>query len=194
LRRASSPASRPALRVPTAASCHHLPGLPEALYEKAYCARGQAENPIKAHKLHLASDRTSCTKATASQFRLLIHTAAYWLMWSLRRLAPRTSFWRDAQFDTIRLCLIKAAWSRHRDGHPHQDRPTDRLPLPDRLRHVRRTHRQAAAANTGVACPETNLSAQPQTLLTRVTGATNSHCHGAVARLHSRSRTWIDPG
>src|ERR1700693_3214079 len=27
----------------------------------------------------------------------------------LRGLAPRTSFWRDAQFDTIRLCLIKMA-------------------------------------------------------------------------------------
>ena len=74
-----------------------------------YCARGQAENLIKAHKLHLASDRTSCRKATANQFRLLIHTAAYWLMLSLRGLAPRNSFWREAQFDTIRLRLIKVA-------------------------------------------------------------------------------------
>ena len=87
----------------------NLAGLPKALYEKVYCARGQAENLIKAHKLHLASDRTSCRKATANQFRLLIHTAAYWLLLSLRSLAPRTSFWRDAQFDTIRLCLIKVA-------------------------------------------------------------------------------------
>ena len=87
----------------------NLAGLPKALYEKVYCARGQAENLIKAHKLHLASDRTSCTKATANQFRLLIHTAAYWLLLSLRGLAPRNSFWRDAQFDTIRLCLIKVA-------------------------------------------------------------------------------------
>ena len=30
-------------------------------------------------------------------------------MLSLRGLAPRTSFWRDAQFDTIRLNLIKVA-------------------------------------------------------------------------------------
>src|SRR6266516_1696432 len=87
----------------------NLAGLPKALYEKVYCARGQAENLIKAHKLHLASDRTSCTKDTANQFRLLIHTAAYWLMLGLRDLAPRTSFWRVAQFDTIRLCLIKVA-------------------------------------------------------------------------------------
>ena len=87
----------------------NLQGLPKALYDKVYCARGQAENLIKAHKLHLASDRTSCTKATANQFRLLIHTAAYWLLSTLRGLAPRTSFWRDAQFDTIRLSLIKVA-------------------------------------------------------------------------------------
>ena len=87
----------------------NLTGSPEVLYEKVYCARGQAENLIKAHKLHLASDRTSCTKATANQFRLLIHTAAYWLMHILRSLAPKTSFWRDAQFDTIRLALIKVA-------------------------------------------------------------------------------------
>jgi Transposase DDE domain group 1 len=38
-----------------------------------------------------------------------IHTAAYWLMLSLRGLAPKTSFWREAQFDTLRLCLIKVA-------------------------------------------------------------------------------------
>jgi hypothetical protein len=61
------------------------------------------------YKLHLASDRTSCTSATANQFRLLIHTAAYWLLHTLRGLAPKTSFWRDAQFDTIRLALIKVA-------------------------------------------------------------------------------------
>src|SRR5206468_4302426 len=87
----------------------NLPGLPKTLYDKVYCARGQAENLIKAHKLHLASDRTSCRKATANQFRLLIHTAAYWLLLSLRSLAARNSFWREAQFDTIRLCLIKVA-------------------------------------------------------------------------------------
>jgi Transposase DDE domain group 1 len=36
----------------------NLEGTPEYLYETVYCARGQAENLIKAHKLHLASDRT----------------------------------------------------------------------------------------------------------------------------------------
>jgi hypothetical protein len=87
----------------------NLRGTPRWLYEVVYCQRGQAENLIKAHKLHLASDRTSCTSATANQFRLLIHTAAYWLLHTLRGLVPKTSFWRDAQFDTIRLALIKVA-------------------------------------------------------------------------------------
>jgi hypothetical protein len=87
----------------------NLTGAPRWLYEVLYCGRGQAENLIKAHKLHLASDRTSCTKATANQFRLLVHTAAYWLLHTLKGLAPKTSFWRDAQFDTIRLAFIKIA-------------------------------------------------------------------------------------
>ena len=34
---------------------------------------------------------------------------AYWLMWNLRRLMPRHSQWRVAQFDTLRLRLIKSA-------------------------------------------------------------------------------------
>jgi hypothetical protein len=87
----------------------NLAGAPRWLYESVYCARGQAENLIKAHKLHLGSDRTSCSKATANQFRLLLHTAAYWLLHTLRALAPKRSFWRDAQFDTLRLGLIKVA-------------------------------------------------------------------------------------
>ena len=38
----------------------------------------------------------------------MLHTAAYWLLHTLRGLAPKRSFWRAAQFDTIRLMLIKA--------------------------------------------------------------------------------------
>jgi len=87
----------------------NLTGTPRWLYEVLYCGRGQAENLIKAHKLHLAPDRTSCSKATANQFRLLIHTAAYWLLHTLKGLAPKTSFWRNTQFDTLRLAFIKVA-------------------------------------------------------------------------------------
>src|SRR5215218_2615749 len=75
----------------------NLAGTPRWLYEVVYCARGRAENLVKAHKVHLASDRTSCSKASANQFRLVLHTAAYWLLHTLRGLAPKRSFWRVAQ-------------------------------------------------------------------------------------------------
>jgi len=84
-------------------------GTGKALYEKLYCARGQAENHIKAWKTHLAADRTSCTSAAANQLRLFLHAGAYWLMWTLRAALPARSPWRHAQFDTLRLRLIKIA-------------------------------------------------------------------------------------
>jgi Transposase DDE domain group 1 len=79
------------------------------LYEDVYCRRGQAENHIKSWKTHLAADRTSCTKATANQMRLFLHAGSYWIMWGLRVSMPRRSMWRIAQFDTLRLRLIKIA-------------------------------------------------------------------------------------
>jgi hypothetical protein len=82
---------------------------PRVLYQDIYCQRGQAENYIKSWKTHLAADRTSCSKATANQFRLFLHAGAYWLMWGLRASTPKRSFWRVAQFDTLRLRLIKIA-------------------------------------------------------------------------------------
>ena len=79
------------------------------LYEKIYSARGQAENHIKGWKSHLASDRTSCSKASANQMRLMLHGCAYWLWWTLRAACPKRSQWRHAQFDTLRLHLVKLA-------------------------------------------------------------------------------------
>jgi hypothetical protein len=80
-----------------------------SLYEDVYCRRGQAENHIKSFKTHLAADRTSCTRASANQLRLFLHAGAYWLMWGLRESMPKCSMWRGAQFDTLRLRLIKIA-------------------------------------------------------------------------------------
>jgi Transposase DDE domain group 1 len=74
-----------------------------------YGARGQAENFIKLHKTQLASDRTSCRNPTANQFRLILHTAAYWLLHTLRAAAPAASSWAGAEFTTLRLRLIKIA-------------------------------------------------------------------------------------
>jgi hypothetical protein len=84
-------------------------GRPKKLYLGLYCARGQAENHIKAWKNHLAADRTSCHQAEANQFRLFLHAGAYWLLWSLRRAMPKRSTWRVMQFDTLRLRLLKLA-------------------------------------------------------------------------------------
>ena len=68
-----------------------LSGDPRHLYEDVYCARGQAENLIKMHKGQLASDRTSCQGPLANQLRLVLHTAAYWLMLTLRDAIPRAA-------------------------------------------------------------------------------------------------------
>jgi hypothetical protein len=84
-------------------------GTARTIYEDISCRRGQAENHIKAWKRHLAADRTSCCRAAANQFRLMLLTSAYWLLWSLRSLMPKRSTWRVAQFDTLRLRLVKLA-------------------------------------------------------------------------------------
>jgi hypothetical protein len=86
-----------------------LPGKAQYLYETVYCARGQAENLIKLHKAQLASDRTSCHSPIANQVRLVLHTAAYWLMLTLRDAIPAASSLAKAEFTTIRSKLIKIA-------------------------------------------------------------------------------------
>jgi len=63
------------------------------LYDTLYCARGQAENLIKRHKSQLASDRTSCRSPLANQMRLILHTAAYWLMLTVRDAIPICNRW-----------------------------------------------------------------------------------------------------
>src|SRR4051794_11647229 len=82
---------------------------PRRIYERNYFQRSQAEKNIKAWKLGLAADRTSCSRSSANQFRLMLHTGAYWLLWSLRSLMPKRSAWRVVQLDTLRLRLIKLA-------------------------------------------------------------------------------------
>lgn len=86
-----------------------LAGTARHLYERVYCARGQAENFIKWHKAQLASDRTSCRDPKANQFRLILHTAAYWIMLTARQALPRRSMLARANFDILRLRLIKIA-------------------------------------------------------------------------------------
>ena len=109
---------------------------PRHLYEGIYCARGQAETLIKQHKVQLASDRTSCQSPTANQFRLILHTAAYWLMLALRDALPRRMPLHWAEFATLRHKLLKnlprtrsgaaPAWSRR----PRASASTSPRPAP----------------------------------------------------------------
>jgi len=87
----------------------NLPGTARVLYEKIYCARGRMENMIKEHKLYTRSDRTSCHRWEANQFRLFLHTGAYWLLHQLRQATPRKSLWRKATFETLRRAFLKIA-------------------------------------------------------------------------------------
>jgi hypothetical protein len=82
-------------------------GSAERIYDTLYCERGQAENLIKLHKTQLASDRTSCRAPLANQMRLILHTAAYWLMLTVRDTIPKTHALAKAEFATLRLRLLK---------------------------------------------------------------------------------------
>ena len=84
-------------------------GSAEYLYDTLYCERGQAENLIKLHKSQLASDRTSCRSPLANQFRLILHTAADWLMLTVRDAIPHHQPLASAEFITLRMRLIKIA-------------------------------------------------------------------------------------
>ena len=84
-------------------------GSAEHIYDTLYCARGQAENLIKLHKSQLSSDRTSCRSANANQMRLILHTAAFWLMWRIQQEIPKATTLARAEFATLRSRLLKVA-------------------------------------------------------------------------------------
>lgn len=79
----------------------------KVIYRQLYCARGQAENEIKDHKRYLKSDRTSCHRFLANQFRLFLHSAAYVLLDTLRREVLKGTPWAHATMETIQLRLLK---------------------------------------------------------------------------------------
>jgi hypothetical protein len=78
---------------------------PEEGYDY-YTERGQAENFIKDLKNALFADRLSCSSFLSNQFRLLLHAAAYIILFELRRELAETALAR-AQMDTLRLKLLK---------------------------------------------------------------------------------------
>ena len=81
----------------------------QQLYEKGYCARGAMELRIKEHKTYLQSDRMSCSRFGANQFRLFLHSAAYVLLHTLQAEVLRGTEYAKATFKTIREKIIKVA-------------------------------------------------------------------------------------
>jgi hypothetical protein len=107
-----------------------LNGRAADLYDDLYVARGEAcENSIKDLKNVLKADRLSCHRFWANQFRLLLHAAAYILMYALRGAAKGTEL-ENAQMDTLRLRLLKIGvrvestarriWFHLTSSHPWQ--------------------------------------------------------------------------
>src|SRR6478752_6583942 len=74
-----------------------------ALYEKLYCARGEAENRIG----ELFADRASSATMAANQLRMSFSAMAYVLVDTLRRVGLRHGQFADAAVATIRLKLLK---------------------------------------------------------------------------------------
>jgi hypothetical protein len=77
------------------------------LYNDGYCPRGEDELYIKEHKLYLKSDRTSCTKFEANQFRVFLHSAAYVILHSLKTQILQYTPFSRASIQTIRLRVLK---------------------------------------------------------------------------------------
>lgn len=79
---------------------------PDQIYDDIYVGRCEAENRIKELKLYLKSDRLSCSRFKANQFRLLLHTFAFVLLWHLRKNLVGTEL-ATATVETLRLKLLK---------------------------------------------------------------------------------------
>ena len=99
----------------------NLKTTPKHVYERVYCARGDAENRLKELKLGLQIDRTSCTRFLANQFRVLMTAAAYVPMRELRLKARWTSCARASK------PAIQAMSTKNADRSARQQ--PDRLPI-----------------------------------------------------------------
>jgi hypothetical protein len=80
------------------------------------------------HKTQLASDRTSCRSSLANQMRLILHTAAYWLILTVRDTIPATHALATAEFTTIRLRLLKLG-ARVAPSNPSRQPPAPTKPI-----------------------------------------------------------------
>jgi hypothetical protein len=79
----------------------------KVLSQNISCARGQADNAMKEHKLSRKADRTSCHRFKAQQVRVLWHAAASVLLATLRREVLRTTPWASAPMETSQFRVLK---------------------------------------------------------------------------------------
>jgi hypothetical protein len=92
----------------------NLPHRPATVYTRLYCGRGDMENRLKELQLGVAMDRTSCSRFTANQLRLLLSVAAYVLfqvlqgaaqVWILRERLLKVAVWVERSVRRIVLHL-----------------------------------------------------------------------------------------
>lgn len=81
----------------------------QSLYEIGYCHRGAMELMIKEHKTYLKSNRTSCHRFQANQFRVFLHSAAYVLLHTLQKEVLQGTHFQNATMKTLQLKLLKVA-------------------------------------------------------------------------------------
>lgn len=79
----------------------------EALYDRLYCLRGEAENRIKETQLDLFGTRASCHKFLANWLRVLFAGLAYTLMQRFKDMALAGTELARASSATIRARLLK---------------------------------------------------------------------------------------
>lgn len=86
-----------------------IDGAIRSLYEKDYCARGEAENMIKQMTLDLDSGRLSSSWMKANQMRVWFSAFAYLMLERLRVIGLAGSELAKANLGTVRLKLLKVA-------------------------------------------------------------------------------------
>ena len=147
-----------------------LKGTAKHLYETVYCGRGQAENFIKLHKAQLASDRTSCRDPRANQFRLILHTAAYWLMLTARNADRKALAARGCGVRDAALSADQDRRPRDRRSGPHSCPLAHRMSRSCRLPPTRRAalrSRTVSDATVAASRPPSQPPTRKNTIATR---------------------------
>ena len=122
---------------------------------------GQATTRRRMAKGQLASDRSSCRSALANQVRLVLHTAAYWLMLTVRDAILKPQPLATAEFATLQLRLLRSPGVSRRPPHGSASRSPRPAPKPTCSGASRAVCNSPGPDGRGIA-PEPASSDQPQ--------------------------------